>query len=426
MNTSKIVRALALGVIALCIVIFVWSLVLFPASADINLDYVRPQNSWTDTTLRGAITEAGFTVASLAYFLLAVQLFTSFFYLLVAGIIFVRRSSDWFSLYLCVLFVVFATMANSLSNLVGNLHPVLGFLVSGLGNGGWVGLFPIFYLFPDGKFVPHWTRWMMAVWAGFIVLLLLGTSGLTKGLNDTVPDGLFNMIGIPLVLLIFLVGVGSQVYRYFRHSNAIQRQQTKWVLSAIIFFVASIVFSLINVGLVQSGQHYTANDLRVGIGFVILFGVVSTFFPISIGIAILRYRLWDIDVFIRRTLTYALITALLVIVFFGSVVLLQQLFSGITGSGQNELVTVLSTLAIAALFVPVRNRVQNEIDKRFNRNRYNTQEVLADFANTVRDETDLEKLTGRLMQVVDETMQPKTVSVWLKKTTEYTGTESWL
>lgn len=419
MNTSKIVRALALGVIALCIVIFVWSLVLFPASADINLDYVRPQNSWTDTTLRGAITEAGFTVASLAYFLLAVQLFTSFFYLLVAGIIFVRRSSDWFSLYLCVLFVVFATMANSLSNLVGNLHPVLGFLVSGLGNGGWVGLFPIFYLFPDGKFVPHWTRWMMAVWAGFIVLLLLGTSGLTKGLNDTVPDGLFNMIGIPLVLLIFLVGVGSQVYRYFRHSNAIQRQQTKWVLSAIIFFVASIVFSLINVGLVQSGQHYTANDLRVGIGFVILFGVVSTFFPISIGIAILRYRLWDIDVFIRRTLTYALITALLVIVFFGSVVLLQQLFSGITGSGQNELVTVLSTLAIAALFVPVRNRVQSEIDKRFNRNKYNAQQVLQKFSELVRDETDLDKLTGGLMQVVDETMQPKSISVWLKQ--ENTG-----
>lgn len=136
---------------------------------------------------------------------------------------------------------------------------------------------------------------------------------------------------------------------------------------------------------------------------------------ITLAIAILRYRLFDIGILVRRTLTYALVTALLVIVFFGSVILLQQVFSGITGSGQNELVTVLSTLAIAALFVPMRNRIQSEIDKRFNRKKYNAQQIMNDFANTVRDETDLGKLTGRLVQVIDDTMQPTSVSVWLKK-----------
>jgi hypothetical protein len=149
----------------------------------------------------------------------------------------------------------------------------------------------------------------------------------------------------------------------------------------------------------------------------VLFLASTLAIPIVIGIAILRYRLFDIDILIRRTVTYALVTASLLVVFFGSVIVLQQIFSSITGSGQNEIVTVLSTLAIAALFVPLRNRIQNEIDKRFNRKKYDAQQVMQKFAETVRDETDLEKLTGELVNVVNETMQPKSVSVWLKQET---------
>src|SRR5581483_4269991 len=122
----------------------------------------------------------------------------------------------------------------------------------------------------------------------------------------------------------------------------------------------------------------------------------------------------DIDFLIRRTLTYSIVTALLLMVYFASVILLQQAVATVTGSQQNELVTVLSTLAIAALFVPLRNRIQNAIDRRFNRQRYDAQKVLNQFATTVRDETDLEKLTGSLIDVVNETMQPRSVSLWLK------------
>lgn len=135
----------------------------------------------------------------------------------------------------------------------------------------------------------------------------------------------------------------------------------------------------------------------------------------SLAIAILWYRLFDIDVIIRRTVTYALVTAVLVIIFFGSVIALQQIFTAGIGYQSNEIITVLSTLAIAALFIPIRDRIQKIIDRRFNRNRYDAQHVLSQFADIVRDETDLEKLTGRLMQVVDETMQPASVSVWLKR-----------
>jgi hypothetical protein len=136
--------------------------------------------------------------------------------------------------------------------------------------------------------------------------------------------------------------------------------------------------------------------------------------PICVAISILRYRLWDIDLLVRRTVTYAIVVGCLLVVYFASVILLQRIFVGIAGE-QPEFITVLSTLAIAALFVPLRNRIQDAIDKRFNRNKYDAQQVLEHFAERVRDETDLDKLTTELVHVVQETMQPKSVSLWLKK-----------
>ena len=134
---------------------------------------------------------------------------------------------------------------------------------------------------------------------------------------------------------------------------------------------------------------------------------------IEVCVAMLRSRLFDIDVVIRKTLIYSVLTSLLALVYFGGVVLLQQVLRGVTG-GASELAIVVSTLAIAALFTPLRRLVQDFIDRRFFRRKYDAAKTLAAFGETARDETDMERLRTRLLEVVQDTMQPETVALWLK------------
>jgi hypothetical protein len=268
-----------------------------------------------------------------------------------------------------------------------------------LGNLVWLAFFPLLYLFPDGHFVPRWTRWLLPVWLGLMALFSL----------QLLPDSLaFAPVALYLVL-----GVGSQGYRFARRSNPIQRQQTKWVLFSFGFLVVMAIWSISILASSQSQQQFTARDLWVSTIAVSLFTVSLAMLPISIGIAILRYRLWDIDVIIRKTLVYSVLTALLALVYFGIVVLLQGLFGRLAGVEQSTLAVVISTLAIAALFTPLRRRIQDAIDRRFFRKKYNAQQVLARFAQTARDETDLDALTAELVRVVDGTLQPESVSLWL-------------
>jgi len=139
--------------------------------------------------------------------------------------------------------------------------------------------------------------------------------------------------------------------------------------------------------------------------------------PIAHGISILRYRLFDIDIIIRRMLIYSTITAMLALFYFGSVLVLQQILRPLIGA-ESDLAIIISTLAIAALFNPLRHRVQDTIDHRFYRRKYDAQKVLERFGVTARDEVELEKLTSELLNVVNETMQPTSASLWLRRTDE--------
>lgn len=205
----------------------------------------------------------------------------------------------------------------------------------------------------------------------------------------------------------------SQVYRYRRVSNSVQRQQVKWaVFGLVLYAVLLIGLSLLPLipGLYQPGSFFE-------VVLNTLYPLAALPLPLSIGIAILRYRLWDIDTIINKALVYGLLTALLAALYAGLIFGLESLFASITGhAGQSPIVLVVSTLAIAALFQPARKRIQSVIDRRFYRKKYDAAKTLTAFSRTLRHEVNLEQLEEQLLAVVQETMQPEHVSLWLRKT----------
>lgn len=222
--------------------------------------------------------------------------------------------------------------------------------------------------------------------------------------EDTVSAFLF---GLGLILLGFS-SVISMVYRY-RRSDARVRAQIKWVLYAGVLALPAIGYRL---AVYERGVDDWTDYL---LPFALLL------IAAAISVAILRYRVYEIDIIIRRTLQYALLTGMLAIVFFGGVVFLQAAFQAFTGSEDSPLVTVISTLLIAALFNPLRARTQEWIDRRFYRAKYDAEKALLDFSSAARDEVDMDRLTARLVQVVTHTMKPDKVRLLLTTTRREEG-----
>jgi len=193
-------------------------------------------------------------------------------------------------------------------------------------------------------------------------------------------------------------------------SNVVERQQTKWVaFGFLVVLVGSLVGA--RLGFTLSSLH---NDTLYALGNFFSSSIIGLPLPLTLGVAMFRYRLWDIDVIINRTLVYGALTALLVGIYLSSVVLLDALLQPFIGQG-NDLAVVASTLLIAALFMPLRRRIQAVIDRRFYRRKYDAARTLEAFSRTARDEVNLDMLTGRLVEVVDETMQPAHVGLWLRQ-----------
>jgi hypothetical protein len=278
----------------------------------------------------------------------------------------------------------------------------------------------VLLVFPTGRLLsPRW-RWVVVliavVFASFLIIATASPMWQDPNSGQIVPNPLgvmpvdisFEAIQAPWSIgLLSAVGlcVISVLLRY-RRAGAVEREQLKWFFYACGIFLAVYAPGF----LIQSD----APDL-----FGVLFGFAILFIPVSIGIAILRYRLFDIDIIIRRTLIYSVLTAILAFLYLGSVIALQQLLRALTGA-ESELAIIVSTLAIVALFTPLRRRVQGTIDHRFYRRRYDATQVLAGFGTTARDEIELDRLTGELVSLVHETMQPATVSFWVRKGTSPT------
>lgn len=223
----------------------------------------------------------------------------------------------------------------------------------------------------------------------------------------------FSMYPVQVVLMMAITVV-SLVHSGFTIRDPVGRSQFKWMLAGIGAFV-----------FVGVGGWLATTYLLVGHEISWLVTVTGWFLmPICLAIAITRYRLFDIDVIIRRTLVYGVLSLFLALAYFGSVIVLQNIFQALTGISQSPLATVLSTLLIAALFTPLRSRIQQAIDRRFYRRKYDSQKTLESFAASTRDEVGLEKLSSHLLAIVQDTMQPERASLWLKSGTKilyYTG-----
>ncbi|HKH36408.1 MAG TPA: hypothetical protein VKA82_04430 [Rubrobacter sp.] len=275
-------------------------------------------------------------------------------------------------------------------------------------------------LFPNGRPPSH--RWRAALWLDLIAAVLLFVGSFkpgpmpTSSLNVANPFGieqigaLLNVllyVGLYLALALTALGVVSLIVR-FRRSRAEERQQIKWFA-----FAGAIMCAVTAAGPVL--WSLPPASPAVTLIWPALFLSAASTIPVATGIAILKYRLYEIDLLINRTLVYGSLTLMLALVYFGGVTATQAVFTVLTGQEeQPQLAIVVSTLVIAALFTPLRRRIQSFIDRSFYRRKYDAAKTLEAFSARLRDETDLNALSDDLVGVVRETMQPANVSLWLR------------
>ena len=355
-----------------------------------------------------ALQDVGLSVRSYALLNVVVDKVFQLMWFAVGALIFWRRSDDRMALLVSVFLVSFGpvTVDPTAANALISSQPAWWLPVRSVENVGDVSVVLFFLLFPSGRFVPHWTRWLA------VALIAFQVSGvLFPGVYSRSPS--LETVSF----LVFLGGVvslvWSQVYRYRRFSSPEQRRQTKWVMFGTTLGVAGTFPFQLPVDLSLVGGNTPLTLLLLKTGFTLSFLLV----PLSVSVAVLRSRLFDVDILINRTLVYGSLTTVLVAVYFGGIVLSQRLFVAFTGQ-RSTLVVVASTLLIAALFNPLRLRIQSFIDRRFYRRKYDARKTLEAFSTKLRDETDLDGLREDLVGAVKETVQPAHVSVWLRSPDE--------
>jgi hypothetical protein len=386
-----------------------------PAYYDWLINFADPELD--AATVRANLAAAGISVDFYATYLLSIDIASAMWWSAVGAVIFWRRSDDGMALFTSLGLLTFGVFfLNDGPVALAKQYSALWLPVHLLAFFGSVSFYLFFYLFPNGRFVPRWLYWVPILWA------------VHEGAYYFFPDSILNIersfpLLDPVVILTFLcIGIGSQLYRYRRVSGPIQRQQTKWVVFGMAFAgLGAVGFGLLinsSPTLAQFGSPYA---------FVFETGILSSMLliPLSIGVAILRHRLWDVDTVINRTLVYGALTAFLALVYFGGVAATQATFRTLTGQEeQPQLAIVVSTLVIAALFNPLRRRIQTFIDRRFYRRKYDARKTLEAFSAKLSHETHLDALSEDLVGVVRETMQPTHVSLWLRPETGAKGKQT--
>jgi hypothetical protein len=388
-----------------CVAIALFSLALFVPGLQLMYQRFQSTCATADTCLPGQLTAAqattlqgiGVSLEAYALFELAFTLLIALIWFVVAAIVLARKSDNW--MVLLIVAQAFTQGASSAANIFLGSHLVWDIPSQLLGALNSMLLFAFLATFPTGRFVPRWLRWFLIP----ALILAFVTS----------------FVQVPFEFLYFFVVMTTliiaQVYRYRRVSTPLQRQQTKWVVLALAVVIVGQIASLVpvafNPSLAQPDSLY----------FAIVDPITNTLIAlcaVAFAFAILRYRLYEVDVIIRRTLIYGSLSLILSGVYIVGVIGVQTLVNAIARAPNGKtspVLIVITTLAIAALFQPLRRAIQRFIDRRFYRSKYDTRKTLEAFSATLRQEVDLSMLTGQLVSVVTKTMQPEHISLWLRE-----------
>jgi hypothetical protein len=366
-----------------------------------------PSNCPTGQLTPATVQASGYlhlSLAGYAAYFVTLDVIVSLLPWVLALLIFWRKSDEWMGLFVSLLLVLYGGTGSS-NSLLGvwagtQPLPLLSTLFTLISGAEWIGLGVFLLTFPTGRFVPRWSWLVLSCWI---------ISFVWNSPSASLAQFQFLQVIVPLVVSLVVYGgtLFIMVYRYARIFDASQRQQAKWFIYAAI-----VSLSLLALGTVLPGLVPTDSPFQLLFPTIILSS--SALFYLGLGFAILRYRLWDIDLLINRTLVYGSLTIILSAIYIGLVIGLQTLLRGII-SQDNGVVIVISTLAIAALFQPLRRRIQRIIDRRFYRSKYDTAKTVAAFSATLRQEVDLDQLREHLLAVVKQTMHPAHVSLWLRQ-----------
>ncbi len=388
----------------------IWA-ILFVLASVVFLDILRAGWIGQPTTFAENVA---ISPRAYAIYRLTLDGFLYLSYAVVGAAIFWRMTDKWFGLVITLAPLLLVTRIIPAINFPSPVQPRFESLDIFMAFFGSSLLGLALALFPDGRFIPRWTR--------FYVLFVVAYSFELYYLDGIIRRQLGPFI-VQLIVdaALVAVGVAAQIYRYRRVSTNEARQQTRWVLFGLTIGFTGIYSYAILSFLFPALSEFS----RLGVYFQMIGQLLSYLalltVPITFAVAVSRYRLWDIDLVIRRTLVYSTLTTLLALIYFIAVVLLQLLFGapwlniGSSSGEQSNAAVVLSTLLIAALFTPMRRGLQNSIDRRFYRRKYNAAQALARFAAVTRSEVDPDRLAAELIQVIHETLQPASVNLWLIK-----------
>lgn len=401
-----VVRTGAFAIVALTLVIYALALpglvphMSIPCADTLYSCIISPQQ--VAPLARLSITPGALALATAILSCLSILLVCA-----VAAILLWRRSDDWMALLVALTLIL---MPAAFTPVMQGLPASLQWLGQGYGTATFISLSLLIGLFPNGRFVPRW------VWAPVLLEMVVENIPSPQPQPTGFLSVVVTVVSAFVILFSYACLIGGQIYRYRHVSTPVQRQQTKWVVTGIILtLVVNQLFWQPAIWIPALQQPDSLYPLLAGPDSFLMIAILA----VSFSVAMLRYRLYDIDIIIRRTLIYGSLTAILAAIYIAGVIGVQSLVNAIARapSGKTSpLLIVITTLVIAALFQPLRRTIQRFIDRRFYRSKYDTRKTLETFSATLRQEVDLSTLTGQLVSVVSATMQPEHISLWIRNT----------